>query len=415
VEIKEHTARFRWPHAFRALHQRNLRFFLFGQLIALSGTQLQIATLNWLIYQLTDSPLMLGLVNFIALLPVGLVALVGGVISDYFPSRKLILVTRVTRSLQALVLVTLTLIGWIQVWHIMILVFIGAAVDTIELPTYYVFLTDLVEEEDYSNVIALNASAFNTGRIVGPAVAGLLIGWVGETSCFLLSGFSSLVFIAFLLSIRLQAWTKPTKPLRLTGNLLEGLKYIWHDQSIKSLLALVAVSCFLAQSYVVLLPVFARDVLHSNARGYGLLMSALGVSAVCGTLIVASLKAGHRRKWLIGASIAFSFFLVLFSLSQWLPLSVGLALFVGASQIIQRVLAASLLQIIALKEFRGRVASFFGLLNNGLTRLGGLQVSALSQYVNAPFAIQVGAVLSLVWVLLAVWRMPFWRRLSRAP
>jgi hypothetical protein len=140
-------------------------------------------------------------------------------------------------------------------------------------------------------------------------------------------------------------------------------------------------------------------------------MGVVGVSAVCGALIVASLKVGHRGRWLIGGSVAFSFFLTLFSLSRWLPLSVGLLLLVGVSHNILQVLAASLLQTKSPKEFHGRVMSFFGLLNNGLTRLGGLQAGALSQYAGAPFAIQSGAVLSLIWILLAAWCMPFLRRL----
>jgi len=272
-------------------------------------------------------------------------------------------------------------------------------------------LTDFVAEEDYSNAVALNASAIHIGRIVGPAVAGLLIGWLDEATCFLFSSSCYVVFVAFLLSVRVHARTRPARTLRLTGDLIEGLKYVWYDKDIRALLTLIAAFSFLAQPYIVLMPVFARDVLHSDARGYGLLMSAPGVSAVVGALIVASMKAGHRGRYLIKGGIAFSVSLLVFSLSRWLPLSWVLLLLVGIGQVTLNVLARSLLQIIAAKEFRGRVASFFSLFYNGLTRLGGLEAGALSQYVSAPFAIQVGAVLSLAWVLLVAWRVPSVRRL----
>jgi MFS family permease len=407
----EQIAQSRWPATFRALHQSNFRLFWLGTMIAIAGSWLQITALNWLVYRLTNSALMLGLISFVALLPVGLISPIAGVISDYFPPRKLLLVMRLIRALQALILAVLALTNSLHIWHIAVLLFIGATTDTLELPTRYVILTGFAGEENLSNAIALNAGAITIGSIVGPAVAGVLIGWLNEAICFFVSGSFNLVFVVCLLTMQIQAWTQPEQRLRLAKSLIDGLKYVWLDQSVKALLILLAAFSFLAQPYAVLMPVFARDVLHGGAKGYGLLMSASGASSLVGALVVASLKNGHRGKWLIGGALVFAFSLIFFSLSRWLPLSWVILLLVGSSQATLNVLGRSLSQTIAPKEFRGRVASFFALFNNGLARLGGLQAGALSQYISAPFAIQVGAALCLVWVLFITWRMPSVRHL----
>jgi MFS family permease len=302
--------------------------------------------------------------------------------------------------------------GLIQVWHIMVVVFGVGAADAIEQPARFAFLMDIVGKEDLTNAVGLNSSLVNGARIIGPAIAGVLIRWGGESGCFFLNSLTYLAVIAALLAMRLPAWTRPLKPLRLKGDLTEGLKYMWQDPIIRGLFTLIVAPCFLAAPYAVLMPIFARDVLQVDSSGYGLLMSAIGVGAVCGALGVASLRAGHRGRWLILWSLAFPLSLILFSLSQWFAPSIGFLVLVGASQIAQQSLAASLLQLASADEFRGRVVSFFALLNNGLTRLGGVQAGAVSQYWSAPFAVLGGALLSLVWVLMFVWRTPVVRRLS---
>jgi MFS family permease len=408
----ESVAHSGWPGTFRALHHRNYRLFWLGTLFALAGSWLQITALNWLILQMTDSPLMLGLVNLVAVLPVGLLSPFAGVIGDHYSPRRLLLLMRLIRALTALILAILVLTASIQIWHIMLLMLVGAATDTIELPARFVFLTEFVEDEHLSNAIALTAGAITLGSIIGPALAGVLVSWASEGIAFLVACAFNLVFVASLLAMRLRPWTKPEKTLHVARSLLAGLRYVWLNQNIKSLLILLAGFSLPAMQHIVLMPVFARDILNSDAQGYGLLMSASGVASLVGTLIAASLGTGHRGRWLIGAGIAFSLSLILFSLSRWLPLSWAILLLVGSSQVLVHVLGGSLSQIATTREFRGRVASFFALFNSGLMRLGGLQAGALAQYVSAPFALQVAAGLCLVWVLFAAWRLPSVRRLA---
>jgi predicted MFS family arabinose efflux permease len=401
-----------WPGAFGALGLAGFRLFWFGTLAAISGSWLQITTLNWLIYRLTDSPLMLGLTNFVSVLPVGLLSLFAGVISDHVAPRRLLFLMRGLRALAALVLAGLVLTELIQVWHIMVVLFVGAATDTLELPTRYVFLTHFVEEKDLPNAIALNATALTLGRIVGPAVAGILVGWVSEGISFLVACAFNLVFVVCLLAMQPRVWTRSQEKLHLTKSLLDGLRYVWQDQNVKGLLILLAAFSFLGGQHLVLMPVFARDVLQSDAQGYGLLMSISGVSSLIGTLLVASLKAGRRGQWLMAAGAMFALSLMLFSVSRWMPLSSGILLLVGVSQIVLNVLGRAMSQMLTPQALRGRVAGFFALFNNGLTRLGGLQAGVLSQYVSAPFALQVGGAMLLVCLLLITWRVPSVRRLS---
>jgi len=211
--------------------------------------------------------------------------------------------------------------------------------------------------------------------------------------------------------MRLPARDGHRKPVHLKADLLDGLKCVWQSQTIKSLLLLTAASYILSRPYVVLMPVFARDVLQADARGYGLLMSAIGVGAICGALVAASVKQRHRGRWLVGAGLAFPIFLMLFASSRWVLLSIGLLLLAGAGQFIQQVLASSLIQLAAADEFYGRVASFFAVFSNGLTRLGGIQAGAVAQYWSAPVAVAGGALVSLIWVLAVIWRTPLIRRL----
>lgn len=402
----------RWPHPLRALRLRNFRLFWFGQLISLSGSWMQLIALSWLVYRLTDSPLMLGLTNFVALLPVGLVSLLGGVISDRFPRRKLLLVTQTTLAVQALILIILTWAGWIQVWHIMVVMFVIGAANTLEQPARVAFLMEIVGKEDLPNAIGLNASVANLARSLGPVIAGILIDRFGETSCFLVNFVTYLAIILAFLSMRLPARVGLKKPMRLKGDLLDGLKYIWKNQAIKGPLILIGASSILAQPYIVLMPVFARDVLQADSRVYGLLMSAIGFGAVCGALVAASVKQGQLGKWLVGVALVFPAFLLLFAFSQQMWLSVGLLLLVGASQLTQQVLANSLIQLAAIDEFQGRVASFFALFNIGLIRLGGLQAGAVAQYWSVPVAIAGGAIATIIWVLMAIWRMPIMRQVQ---
>jgi MFS family permease len=402
----------RWLYALRALRHRDFRFFGLGRLVSLSGLWMQTIALSWLAYQLTDSPLMLGLINFVALLPAGLVSLVGGVVSDWFPRRTLILVTQIVLAFQALTLAVIAWIGLIQVWHIVVAVFVVGVSDAIEQPARFVFLMEIVGEEDFTSAVGLNSVVASVARSIGPIVAGALISWIGAAGSFLANFVIYLLVIGIFLLMRLPAGgdagrslcSGAGRSLHLGRDLLAGLVYIWRNRTIRVILLLVAVPTFLAQPYVALLPVFARDVLRTDASGYGVLMGAAGLGAACGALIAAGIELKCSKRWLLGASLAFPAFLALFACSCRIAPSIGLLCLVGASQLVQQVLTSSLLQFAAANEFRGRVASFFSLFNNGLTRLGGIQAGAIAQYWGAPAAVLSGTLSSLLWVLAVIWR-----------
>ena len=402
-----------WSQTLCALRHRNFKLYWFGQLVSMSGTWMQIVAMNWLVYRMTNSPFILGLVNFIALLPVGLISPVAGVISDRVPRRNLILVAQIILTLQALVLALLTWTDVVQLWHIMLVILVAGTANAIEQSARFAFLMDIVGRKDFSNAVGLNAGGVHLARCMGPAMGGLLIGWRGEASCFFLNFLTYLAFLLAILLMQLPSRDAPTKPIRLKKDLLDGLRYIWNHQTIKGLLLMFAVAAIFSRPFVVLMPVFARDVLLTDSGGYGLLMGAVGVGAVCGALLGASIKQGYRWKWLLGVAFAFPMLLLPFTCSRWMPLSLGLLVLISASDFLQKILAISLLQLAASDEFQGRVASFLSLFRDGLRRLGSIQAGAAAQYWSAPIAVAGGALVSLVWMFIVVWRIPFIKGLSQ--
>jgi hypothetical protein len=198
----------------------------------------------------------------------------------------------------------------------------------------------------------------------------------------------------------------------LQADLLDAPRYLWKSDATRGLLLLLAVSCLLAQPYVILMPVWARDVLQTDARGYGLLMSAVGGGVACGALIAASIRPGRRGFWLIGSGLAFPTCLILAAAARWLPLNAGLLVLAGAAQSVQLVLIASLLQLATRSHLHGRVASLYALLSNGLTRLGGVQAGLVASYWSAPAAVASGALLCVLWSLIVAWRIPTIRYLE---
>jgi capsular exopolysaccharide synthesis family protein len=397
---------FRWPRTFRALRHRNFRLFWFGQVVSQIGTWMQIVAQGWLVYTLTESAFLLGLVNFVGLLPVIPISLLGGVISDRISRRNLIIGTEAVLMVQALIMATLTWLGLIQVWHIIILSFVLGAAAALEQPARLAFVADTAGKDDLTNAVALNASVYNSARIVGPAVAGLLVAWIGEAGCFFVNGVSYLAVIGALLAIRL-----PREAIRETGlnvgrSLVDGLNYVWDAQLIRDLMAIVAVSSFFTLPYITLLPVFAADVLNVGPEGLGLLLTTIGLGAIIGALGVANVHSGHRGRWLALGNVLGPVFLILFSISGSLPLSLALVFLVGASNAVRNTLANSMIQLSSLERYHGRVMSVYNLLFNGMSRFGALMIGGLAQVITVPWAVGLGAVVSVIWGLIVIWRMP---------
>ncbi len=381
----------RWPRTFRALRHRNFRLYWSGQIVSLTGVWMQIVAQGWLVYRLTDSELMLSLVNFVGLVPVVPVSLLGGVISDRLPRRGLILVTEIVLIAQALVLAVLTWLGFIQVWHIIVLSFVLASAAAVEQPARLAFVVDVVGKEDLTNAVALNSSVYNIARVVGPAIAGILVAWIGEAGCFFVNGVTFVPVILALLAIRLPVQDRPREHLQVGSSLVGGLRYTWENKTIRSLMVIVALSSFLTLPYIVLMPAFAQDVLKVGSDGYGFLMTAVGIGAIVGALLVANVHTGRRGRWLIVSNIVAPGLLVLFCLSTAFPLSLALAMLVGGANAMRQTLANSLIQIKTAEQYHGRVMSIFSLLFNGMSRVGAVGVGAVAESTGVPLAVGTSA------------------------
>lgn len=372
---------------------------------------MQIVAQGWVVYNLTDSPFMLGLVNFAALVPVVPVSLLAGVFSDRLSRKKLIIVTEFVLMLQALIMAGLIWLGLIQVWHVIVLSFILGAASAVEQPARLAFVVDVVGKDDLSNAIALNSSSTNTARIVGPALAGVIITATGEAACFFINGISYLFVIWALFAIHLPVQMKNKGSIKVIGSLKDGFTYLKENPVIYGLLLIISLASFLTIPYIALMPIFARDILQVGANGLGFLLTAVGVGAIVGAIQVANLKPGKRGEWLVTANILGPVFLVVFCFSRNLYLSLSLVILVGASNAIRLTLANSLTQLNTENDYHGRVMSVFNLLFNGLSRVGALVIGGFAEIISISWVLGISAIMSAILGVFMLYRMPHIRRL----
>jgi MFS family permease len=425
------------PATFRAFSHRNYQLWFVGQGVSLIGTWMQSMAQQVLVYRLTGSAASLGIISFIGLIPLIPLSLWGGSITDRFPKRTIILITQIIMMIQAFLLAILTWSGTVQIWHVYLMAFILGAVTAVDLPARQAFTVDMVEgKEDLTSAIGLNSAMFNGARAIGPAVAGILVATTGEGTAFFINGLS---FIAVIISLLLMhGLPRPISPKAGNTNPLEhiadGLRFITQRQTILILISLIAVSAFLSMPYNTLLPVFASDVLKQSALPMveaicgsnrlhtgceapealplGMLYSMLGIGAVVGALVVASLPGNAKRGRLLTlGNLAFPLFLLLFAFSSRFPISLILMLFVGFSFVWQNALANTLLQFVTPDELRGRVMSVYTMTFQTMFRLGGLQAGFVADWIGAPIAVGIGAVVSLTYSIFVAIRYPKVRQL----
>ncbi len=424
------------PSTFRALRHRNYRLFFFGQMISLIGTWMQTIAQQWLVYRLTGSATMLGMVNLVAVLPLVPLSLWGGSLADRFSKRSIIAITQSVMMVQAFILAGLTWAGVVQVWHVMLLAVVLGAANAVDVPARQAFVVEMVNgKEDLTNAIGLNSTIFNAARAIGPAVAGAAVATTGEAGAFFINGISFLAVIAGLWMMHLPATPRPLRQPRLGAHLWEAMRYVRSHRVVMMLMSLVAVSAFLSMPYSTLLPVFAKSVLDESARPmldfmctgsralftcqspdaltYGLLMAASGLGAVTGALFVASLPASARRgRWLTLGNLNFPMLLVGMALSRSFAVTLALLVGIGFSFVAQNALANTLIQITVPDELRGRVMSFYSLTFQGMMRLGGMQAGLMGDYLGAPMAVGVGALACLAYGAFVAWRYPRVREMA---
>ena len=392
---------------FAALRHRNYRLFFAGQLVSLIGSWMQQMALAWLVYQLTNSALLLGIIAGVGSLPMALFALLGGVVADRVNKRRILLVTQSAAMLLAFVLAGFTGAGWIRAWHVAVLAALSGTTMAFDMPARQAFVVEMVGKEDLMNAIALNSSIFNSARILGPAIAGLLVARLGVAWCFFINGLSFLAVILGLVLMRFQ----PREEVKHSGGVahdaLEGLRYVRTNRMVLGLAALLAVFSVFGWSYNVLMPIFARDILRAGAPGLGYLMTSSGIGALVGALLVASLgEYQHRERVLFGGGFLLSAAAAGFASSRMLHLSMVMLALAGLGGIAVMSVANTLIQISVPDHMRGRVMGVWALVFSSSAPLGSLQAGTLAQYLGAPVAVAIGAAITLAWTAAAIvgWR-----------
>jgi MFS family permease len=378
----------------RALRHRNFQLFFSGQLISLVGTWMQTVAQSWLVYRLTGSSLLLGTVGFASQVPIFLLAPAGGVVADRFNRQRVVIATQTASMILALILAMLTLSKRVTVWEIVILAASLGVVNAFDIPTRQAFLMDMVGREDLMNAIALNSSMFNGARIIGPAVAGVLVASIGEGWCFFVNGVSYVAVIAGLLLMKLEhavaASGGDTSHLEYIA---EGFRFVRRTGPIWALLLLIALVSLVAAPYSVLMPIFADQILHGGARGLGILMGATGVGALLGALTLA-MRTGLRGlgRWVAISCACFGASLILFSASRWFWVSVLMLVPVGYSMMLQMSSSNTLIQAMSPDRLRGRVMSVYSMMFMGMAPLGALFAGALADRIGAPLTVALGGV-----------------------
>jgi len=396
---------------FRALRHPDFRLFWTGNFVSNIGTWMQNVAQGWLVLQLTNSPFWLGLVGFAQQFPALVFSLAGGVIADRASRRRLLFVTQTTMMVLAVALAILVSLELVTVRQILVIAFLAGTVMALNAPAYQATIRDLVHREDTLNAIALNSIQFNMSRVVGPSVAGFVIAGVGVAACFYLNALSYVALLFVIWRVRF-----PARELRETNSfqaeLLEGFRYVWTNRSILVLIAIVAMVSMFGLPYLVMMPAFARDVLHVGAAGLGYLVAAAGAGALLGGLHLAVQQA-HRRRGpiVLAAAVVFFAALVLFSFSRQPMVSAMLLAVVGGAMVNSVATVNSLIQTVVPDAIRGRVLSMHTMAFLGFTPLGSLLVGGLAEKWGAPVALALSSGFALVLMLIIAFAVPSVRRL----
>ncbi|CAN5380010.1 MFS transporter [soil metagenome] len=404
---------FRIPKSFSAIRHRNFRLYMGGQLVSLVGTWMQIIAQGWLVYQLSHSELALGFVGFASAIPALIISPWAGVIVDRVAKRKILVATQVGAMLLAFILSAMSFAGIVQVWHVIVLAAGLGVVNAFDGPARQAFVVEMVGREDLPNAIAMNSMTFNSARILGPGIGGLLLAAFGSSWCFLLNGLSFLAVIASLLAMKLTLHER--KPLTLSPwkQLTSGLAYAKNTPEIRGLLLMALFFSLFGISYSTVLPAFIDKVLHQGAEAFGVINAMTGVGAVAGAFVIAQYgDRGQRGRWLVWSSLLFPIVLGLFAINHNYPASMILALLLGLGFMLTFTLINTLLQTRLADDMRGRVLSLYTLTFYGFTPFGNLLIGTLSERLGLSTAITASAVASLALSAIVILSTKELRRLT---
>ena len=369
----------------------------------------------WLVYHMTGSTLLLGVVGFAGQIPAFLLSPVAGVLTDRWSRYRVLLFTQIVSLVQAAVLAGLCLTGVIQIWHIVVLSIILGCINAFDIPSRHSFVIDMVEKkEDLGNAIALNSLMFNGARLIGPSIAGIMLASTSEGICFLLNAISYIFVIISLLMMRLHLKETQRKDERILNELGEGLRYAFGFAPIKHLLILLSISSLMGMSYTVLMPVFAKEILHGGSNTYGFLMGAAGFGALLGALFLASRESVLKLGRIVPASaILFGVGLIVLSFSSIFPLSLVLMIFIGLGMMMQTAASNTIIQTITDDDKRGRVMSFYTMAIMGTAPFGSLMAGGLAKVIGTPWTIFTGGIACIIGALFFLRKLPELRTIVR--
>jgi MFS family permease len=410
------------PRSLRAFRHRNYRLFFAGQIISLTGTWMQSVAQSWLVYRLATEhpvanetpPALLGMVGFAGQIPVFLLSVLGGMAADRFRRHRIVIVTQISSMLLAFVLSALVFTGAVQIWHVFVLATLLGIVNAFDVPARQAFVVDMVGKDDIVNAVALNSTMFNAARVVGPAVAGLLVAAVGEAWCFFANGASYIAVIAGLLMMHVSRHLAVPLPGADRG-VVEGFAYAWSTRPIRALLLLLALMSVLGIPYTVLLPMLTSDkALGGGARGLGILMATAGVGATLGAVSLAA-RDGIRGlgRWIMLACGGFGAGLICFSWSKTFWLSAALLVPVGYCMMVTMAASNTLVQSMVPDRLRGRVMAVYSMMFLGMAPFGALLAGVLAVPLGVPGTICLGGAACIVGATVFGLRLPLLRQEAR--
>lgn len=400
---------------FRSLKYRNYRLFFSGQGVSLIGTWMQRIAMPWLVYHMTGSELLLGVVSFAGQIPTFLLAPFAGVLTDRWNRYRVLLVTQIISMLQASLLAVLTLMGVIQIWHIVVLSIALGCINAFDVPSRQSFVIDMVgKKEDLGNAIALNSLMFNGARILGPSVAGLLLATTNAGVCFLINALSYIFVIISLVAMKLDKTNIRKKQTDILREMKEGLDYAFGFPPIKHLLILLSLVSLTGMSYSVLMPVLAKEVLHGGSQTYGFLMGAAGIGALAGAVHLASRTTVLKLGRIIpAASILFGGSLIILAFTRMISISLLLMIFIGLGMMLQTAASNTILQTITDDDKRGRVMGFYTIAVMGTAPFGSLLSGVLAKLIGTPGTFIVNGIATIAGAVVFLRKLPQLRILVR--
>jgi MFS family permease len=409
------TSESRWKTTFRALRHRNFQLFFSGQLISLIGTWMQNVAQAWLVYRITGSSLQLGAIGFASQIPVFIFAPIGGVVADRYNRHRLVVATQVSSMVLALILGGLTLTNLVRVPHIFVLSALLGVVNAFDIPARQSFMVEMVGKDDLMNAIALNSSMFNGARIIGPAIAGILVAAIGEGWCFVVNGVSYVAVIVGLLMMRVSSSGRRVSESSPLEHIVEGFAFVRKAIPIRDILLLLGVVSLVAMPYSVLMPIFADRVLHGGARALGILMGATGVGALLAALTLAARTGLRGLGKLVGwAAFGFGAGLIAFAGSHTFWLSVVLLIPVGYGMMLETTSSNTLIQAMVPDELRGRVLAVYTMMFMGMAPLGSLFAGAVADRIGAPLTLGIGGAVAMMAATIFLTRLAEFRTGARS-